>query len=177
MISSLANFLTLMFYHGDFPRQGFVDRHDVHLMRSRDRQSRHRAGSSVLPWLRGDSGHRRIHRDAAISGFTHLCNPDSLTIGYLSDAIVRDCTLIDDSADSSDQGLLDSGKQYLKEQMDSVPQPGNTDASTITASNTDLLDSNPSKPTRSRKKPTGPNRYVSRISSVATVRDWTTLSS
>ena len=152
MISSLANFLTLMFYHGDFPaRVSWIvmmyTLGAVAIARVAIEQDRaYSLGYAVILGIVAFIAMLRF-LDSPIFVILIL-----LTIGYLSDAIVRDCTLIDDSADSSDQGLLDSGKQYLKEQMDSVPQPGNTDASTITASNTDLLDSNPSKPTRSRKK-------------------------
>ena len=151
MISSLANFLTLMFYHGDFPaRVSWIvmmyTLGAVAIARVAIEQDRaYSLGYAVILGIVAFIAMLRF-LDSPIFVILIL-----LTIGYLSDAIVRDCTLIDDSADSSDQGLLDSGKQYLKEQMDSVPQSGNTDASTITASNTDLLDSNPSKPTRSRK--------------------------
>ncbi|MFG0266131.1 MAG: DUF4129 domain-containing protein [Rhodopirellula sp. JB055] len=35
-------------------------------------------------------------------------------VGYLADKIVHDCTLVDDSVDSSGQGLIDSGLSFLK---------------------------------------------------------------
>ena len=38
-------------------------------------------------------------------------------IAYLSDIIVRDCTLIDDEVDASGQGLVDSGRMFVNEQL------------------------------------------------------------
>ncbi|MEO9930307.1 DUF4129 domain-containing protein [Rhodopirellula bahusiensis] len=35
-------------------------------------------------------------------------------VGYLADKIVHDCTIVDDSVDSSGQGLVDSGLSFLK---------------------------------------------------------------
>lgn len=35
-------------------------------------------------------------------------------VGYLADKIVHDCTIVDDSIDSSGQGLVDSGLSFLK---------------------------------------------------------------
>lgn len=37
-------------------------------------------------------------------------------IGYLADRIVHDCTIIDESIDSSGQGLIDSGRSWLRRQ-------------------------------------------------------------
>ena len=38
-------------------------------------------------------------------------------VAYLSDVIVRDCTLIDDTVDASGQGLIDSGRIFIKKQI------------------------------------------------------------
>ena len=67
-------------------------------------------------------------------------------IGYLSDTIVRDCTLIDEDADSSDQGLIDAGKRYLQEQRDYGYQQANPQSSSNEqrTSGTHLSDPTPS---------------------------------
>jgi hypothetical protein len=55
-------------------------------------------------------------------------------IGYLADKIVHDCTIVDDSVDSSGQGLVDSGLSFLKlrrqqkQQTDLLPSKTTTDA-------------------------------------------------
>jgi len=36
-------------------------------------------------------------------------------IAYLADVIVRDCTIIDESVDSSDQGLIDAGRMFARQ--------------------------------------------------------------
>ena len=43
-------------------------------------------------------------------------------IAYLADRIVDDCTLIDDSIDSSGQGLVDFGKKAVKKQIELARQ-------------------------------------------------------
>lgn len=40
-----------------------------------------------------------------------------VVIAYLADVIVRDCTLIDEDADVSGQGLIDSGRLFVKHQI------------------------------------------------------------
>ena len=88
---------------------GFVDRHDVHLAVAIARVAieQDRAYSLGYAVILGIVAFIAMLRFLDSPIFVILI---LLTIGYLSDAIVRDCTLIDDSADSSDQGLLDSGK-------------------------------------------------------------------
>lgn len=49
-----------------------------------------------------------------------------VVIGVLADVIVRDCTLIDDDADSSDKGLLESGLRGLFSGSKGGHQPGRT---------------------------------------------------
>ena len=43
-------------------------------------------------------------------------------IGYLSDRIVHDCTLIDESVDASGQGLIDAGHEFVQQQMEAGNQ-------------------------------------------------------
>lgn len=58
-------------------------------------------------------------------------------VGYLADKIVHDCTIVDDSIDSSGQGLVDSGLSFLKLRRQqhqtaaslSKPKSDDTDAS------------------------------------------------
>ncbi len=40
-----------------------------------------------------------------------------VVIAYLSDRIVRDCTLIDEDVDASGQGLIDSGRLFVRQQV------------------------------------------------------------
>lgn len=57
-------------------------------------------------------------------------------IGYLADRIAHDCTIIDESVDSSGQGLIDSGRSWFRDQVSTDPvakartktgsQPGRT---------------------------------------------------
>ncbi|MCH1495412.1 MAG: hypothetical protein L7U72_09290, partial [Rubripirellula sp.] len=131
MISSLANFLTIMFYHGAFPaRVSWIimmfTLGAVAIARVAIEQDRaYSIGYAVVLGLVAFIAMQRF-LDSPAFVLVILA-----IIGYLSDAIVRDCTLIDESADSSDQGLMDSGQKYLKQQLDLPeksenphPQPG-----------------------------------------------------
>lgn len=118
MISSLANFLMLVLYRGGFPE---------------------RVSWTVLMFTMGAVGIARIaiERDRAYAmGYAGVLGllafvamlrfVDSpifsafilLVIGYLADATVRDCTLIDDEVDASGQGLIDSGRLFVKKQIE-----------------------------------------------------------
>ena len=118
MISSLANFLILVLYHGGF-------------------QSR--LSWTVMCFTMGIVAVARIaiERDRAYSyGYAAALGlatllvmsrlVDSLVfcifilfvVGYLADLIVRDCTLIDDDVDASGEGLIDSGHLFLKKQIE-----------------------------------------------------------
>jgi hypothetical protein len=118
MISSLANFLTIMFYHGAFPARiswivmmytfGAVAVARVAIEQDRSYSLGYALVLGIV---------------AFIAMMRFLDSPIFIIlilfiIGYLSDAIVRDCTLIDETQDSSDQGLIDSGKRYLNEQLE-----------------------------------------------------------
>ncbi len=117
MISSLANFLTLIFYRGNFDARvswivmmyvlGAVAIARVAIEQNRS----HSLGyAAVLGAVALIAMLRFI--DSPIFVFLILG-----TVGYLSDAIVRDCTLIDEGVDSSDQGLVDSGRLFFKDQV------------------------------------------------------------
>lgn len=75
-------------------------------------------------------------------------------IAYLADVIVRDCTLIDDEVDASDQGLIDSGRLLMRQTVE-----------TAAASKTLEDDANPdqgkrSSTSRRAKKAHQPGRTV-----------------
>ena len=72
-------------------------------------------------------------------------------IGYLSDTIVRDCTLIDEDADSSDQGLIDAGKRYLQEQRDHGYQQANPQSSVNEQSTSETHLSDPTPSTKNHR--------------------------
>jgi len=68
-------------------------------------------------------------------------------VGYLADKIVHDCTIVDDSIDSSGQGLVDSGLSFLKlrrQQHQTALSPSTSEADDADAS---------SKSKRPRKNP------------------------
>ena len=113
MISSLANFLMLVIYRGG------------HLPR---------VSWTILMFTLGTVGIARvaIEKDrmyslgyaVVLGGATFLTiirfvnSPLAsilllALIAYLSDWVIRDCTLIDEQADSSDQGLIDSGRLFF----------------------------------------------------------------
>jgi hypothetical protein len=117
MISSLANFLILILYHGGYPQ---------------------RVAWTLLMFTLGAVGIARvaIERDRAYSlGYAGVLGIAAFIamakfvdspifsafilalIAYLADVIVRDCTLIDDTVDASGQGLIDSGRIFIKNQI------------------------------------------------------------
>ncbi|TWT54237.1 hypothetical protein Pla22_18780 [Rubripirellula amarantea] len=114
MISSLANFLMLVIYRGGQPT---------------------RVSWTILMFTLGTVGIARvaIEKDRTYSlGYAVVLGAVSFlsmmrfvnsplasiillaVIAYLSDWVVRDCTLIDEEADSSDQGLIDSGRLFMQ---------------------------------------------------------------
>ncbi len=117
MISSLANFLMLVMYHGGQPGK---------------------VSWTILMFTMGAVGIARIaiEKDRVYSlGYAGILGlltfvamlrfVDSpifsavilVLIAYLADRIVRDCTLIDDSIDASGQGLIDSGRLFVRKQV------------------------------------------------------------
>ena len=117
MLSALANFLMLVIYRGGQPA---------------------RVSWIILMYTMGVVGIARvaIEKDRMYSlGYAGVLGIASFVtlsryvgspigtlfllglIGYLADFVIRDCTLIDENADSSDRGLLDSFKR-------NVGQPG-----------------------------------------------------
>jgi hypothetical protein len=108
MISSLVNFLTLVLYRGDFPERIqwtflMVTMGSVAAARLSIEQDRGKSLGYLIAL--GGAAFFVLVRFAANPAFSLVL----LTlIAWLSDVIVRDCTLIDDSKDSSDQGLIQS---------------------------------------------------------------------
>ncbi len=117
MISALANFLVLILYHGGFPQ---------------------RVAWTLLMFTMGSVAIARIAIEqnrayslgyaAALGAATLLvmsqfigaplfCALMLIVIAYLADLIVRDCTIIDDEVDASGQGLIDSGRLFVKRRI------------------------------------------------------------
>ena len=119
MISSLGNFLTTMLYHGQYPSRvswilmmytfGTVAVARVAIEQDRNYSLGYAAVLGLVAFL----GMIRF-LDSFIFVIFIL-----IVIGYLSDAIVRDCTLIDENVDSSDQGLVDAGRIFVHDQLES----------------------------------------------------------
>lgn len=126
MISSLANFLMLVLYHGGQPQRvawtlAFFTMGTVAIARLSIEQSRaYSLGYASILGIVALIAMLRFVNSPVFSAFILIL------IGYLSDRIVHDCTLIDDSVDASGQGLIDSGRLFVKEQM---AAPGTPDAS------------------------------------------------
>ena len=122
MISSLANFLMLVFYHGPYPLRvawivlmftmGFVGIARIAIEQDR-------AYSLGYAAVLGVAGFVSMTR---FVGSPIFCVFILGVIAYLADRIVDDCTLIDDSIDSSGQGLVDFGKKAVKKQIELARQ-------------------------------------------------------
>ena len=117
MISSLANFLMLVFYQGPHPLRvawivlmftmGFVGIARIAIEQDR-------AYSLGYAFVLGCAGFLSMTR---FVGSPIFCAFILAVIAYLADRIVDDCTLIDDSVDSSGQGLVDFGRKAVKKQI------------------------------------------------------------
>ena len=117
MISSLANFLMLVFYQGPNPLRvawivlmftmGFVGIARIAIEQDR-------AYSLGYAAVLGVAGFLSMTR---FVGSPIFCAFILAVIAYLADRIVDDCTLIDDSVDSSGQGLVDFGRKAFKKQI------------------------------------------------------------
>ncbi len=124
MISGLVNFLVLLFYHGAYPTNVtwtlfFFTMGSVAIARVAIEQTR--------SYAYGYAGILGIAGFVVLSGF--LGSPVFtlfllLVILYLSDRIVHDCTLIDDSVDASGQGLIDFGRDLVKSRTRVADGPG-----------------------------------------------------
>ncbi|MFK8110803.1 MAG: DUF4129 domain-containing protein [Rubripirellula sp.] len=131
MISSLANFLMLILYKGGFPQRIswtllFFTLGAVGIARVAIEQDRtYSFGYAALLGLASFVAMSRF-ADSPLFSIFMLC-----VIAYLADVIVRDCTLIDDSVDASGQGLVDSGRLYLKQQ---IQEPGEEGVEAVVAS-------------------------------------------
>jgi hypothetical protein len=117
MISSLASFLTLMLYRGGFPGRvswilmmftlGAVGIARIAIENDRAYSLGYAAVLGLVTFL---AMLRFV--DSPIFALLILA-----LIAYLSDIIVRDCTLIDEEVDASGQGLVDSGRIFVNEQL------------------------------------------------------------
>jgi hypothetical protein len=114
MLNSLANFLMMVLYHGNYSQRvtwtlffytmGATALARVTIEESRSYSSVYAVGLGaatflVLTRFLGDP----IFSLAVI-----------LTVGYLADRIVHDCTIVDDGVDSSGQGLVDSARKWIE---------------------------------------------------------------
>ncbi|MDG2223288.1 MAG: DUF4129 domain-containing protein [Rubripirellula sp.] len=127
MISSLANFLMLILYHGNFPGRlswtlvwftlGMVGVARLSIERDRKYAFGYAAALGIATYL-------ALLRfvDSPIFSLFILA-----IIAYLVDVIVRDCTLIDDDVDASGQGLIDSGHLFVRQKIKLPPQATSSD--------------------------------------------------
>ena len=152
MIYSLAMFLMLVLYRGDFAQRAahvlfFFTMGSVAVARiaiEQDRQYSLAYGAAL--------GLAAFVVMATYVPNSLFCLLLLLLIGYLSDRIVHDCTLIDDNADSSGQGLIDVGGKFLESVRDS---------STQDEANTEGSDADENvAPKRRRREPNQPGRTV-----------------
>ena len=115
MISSLANFLMLILYHGSFPGRlswtlvwftlGVVGIARLSIERDRKYAFGYAAALGLVTYI----ALLRFVDSPVFSLFILAI------IAYLADVIVRDCTLIDDDVDASGQGLIDSGHLFVRQ--------------------------------------------------------------
>lgn len=114
MINSLANFLMIVIYHGNYSgnvswilmcyTMGATALARVTIEESRERASAYAValGGATFYVLT-----RFVHDPVFLIAVI-------LTIGYLADRVVHDCTIIDDGVDSSGQGLVDSARRWFQ---------------------------------------------------------------
>ncbi len=127
MLNSLANFLMIVIYRGQYSwhvswilmcyTMGATARARVTIEESREKASAYAValgGATFYVMIR--YVHDPIFLLAVI-----------LTIGYLADRIVHDCTIIDDGVDSSGQGLVDSVRKWFQKRS---PPPVVTEQTT-----------------------------------------------
>ena len=122
MISSLANFLMLMLYHGAFAQRvswtlmcftfGAVAIARLSIEKDRGYSLGYLGILGFVTFI----AMMRFVGSPIFSGFILAL------IAFLADRIVHDCTLIDESVDASGQGLMDSGGQFVRKQIDTAKQ-------------------------------------------------------
>lgn len=155
MISSLASFLMLVLYRGGFQQRltwillmytmGAVSVARIAIERDRAYSLGYAGALGLATFV----SMLRFLDSAIFSAFILV------VIAYLADVIVRDCTLIEDDVDASGQGLIDSGRLFLKKQV----QPESASSETETAiSESVATDPRPTR--RKRKKNHQPGRTV-----------------
>ena len=117
MISSLANFLMLILYQGFNQRVAWIllmyTMGAVCVARIAIEQSRQYATG----YLAALALAAFVVLARFMDGSMIFCAIILALIAYLSDRIVHDCTLIDESEDSSGQGLIEFGRDQLKGQQ------------------------------------------------------------
>lgn len=134
MISALANFLVLILYQGGFPQRvawtllmftmGSVAIARIAIEQNRSYSLGYAAALGLATFV----------VMSQFVGSPIFCGFILVVIAFLSDVIVRDCTIIDDDLDASGEGLIDAGRLFVKQQIDgesSEPrkkthQPGRT---------------------------------------------------
>lgn len=114
MLNSLANFFMIVIYQGAYPgRVSWIlmcyTMGATALARVTIEESRERAG--VYAVALGTATFFVMTRFLQDPIFSLAV---ILTIGYLADRIVHDCTIIDDGVDSSGQGLIDGARNWFQ---------------------------------------------------------------
>ncbi|MBB3206620.1 hypothetical protein FHS27_002432 [Rhodopirellula rubra] len=114
MLNSLAGFLMLVLYQGNYPQRVmwtlfWYTMGATALARVTIEESR--SYSSVYATALGAATFFVMLRFLGDPIFSAAV---IMTIGYLADRIVHDCTIVDDGVDSSGQGLVDSARKWFE---------------------------------------------------------------
>ncbi|MCM2372380.1 DUF4129 domain-containing protein [Aporhodopirellula aestuarii] len=123
MLYSLAGFLMLVLYHGNYPQRVmwtlfWYTMGATALARVTIEESR--SYSSVYATALGAATFFVMLRFLGDPIFSAAI---IMTIGYLADRIVHDCTIVDDGIDSSGQGLVDSARKWFENLRSSHTRP------------------------------------------------------
>ena len=157
MISSLANFLMLVLYHGNYSARVswtllMYTMGAVAVARIAIEQNR----SHSLMYLGGLGLAAFVVMAGLIERSPIFCAGILALIAYLSDRITHDCTLIDDDVDASGQGLIDFGTAAIKNEINrKTDEETETDPETSTSSDADAIaetDVGSSAKSKSRKR-------------------------
>ncbi|TWU36198.1 DUF4129 domain-containing protein [Novipirellula artificiosorum] len=122
MLSSLGNFLMLVLYRGNFAVRGswtllMFTMGTVAVARvAIENDRKYALGYQVALGLASLVAMLRFFGSPIFSTFMLAL------IGYLADRIVYDCTLIDESLDASGQGLIDTGRHFVRSQLEASQQ-------------------------------------------------------